>query len=408
MKKYLFLIFIPVVLWGQQVELSGYFEPQFMGLKMGSSFYQLASNKIRVDISKSLTARARVGANFNYISYHGKSQWAITDYLPRHISESLSPFQQNYLIFQFGDMAQYSGPLLLPRPERFYLDNAYLRMSFSFADFTIGRQQISPGNGYTWNPTDLFNTKDILDPTYEQPGHNAFRMDIPFTGNTTLTVLYSPGEKWNNSARMARLKTTLGHFDVSGITMLKDWSVMDYLGSIPAPATYKRWMTGADMAGELFGLGVWMEGAYNNVSLIDGPAIDGIRDFYELVAGTDYTFQSGSYIMAEWYYNTMAPSDWRQYSLNNWMWYFDATLKSLSKNQAMILFQYPASDFITTGVMTISSLSDKSIAIVPMIQWSIFEDVELVFYGNLYAGKEGRTFSSNLGNGGLVRLRAYL
>jgi len=78
--------------------------------------------------------------------------------------------------------------------DRTFLDNAYLKLSLKAFDLTVGKQQISLGTGYVWNPTDVFNIKDPLDPTYEQPGHNALRVDVALGNNTTLTALASTSE----------------------------------------------------------------------------------------------------------------------------------------------------------------------------------------------------------------------
>jgi hypothetical protein len=72
-------------------------------------------------------------------------------------------------------ISSISKPLL----DEMYLDNIYLRTSFQLFDFTIGKQPISLGTGYAWNPLDIFNRKDLIDPTYEQAGINALRMEIP-------------------------------------------------------------------------------------------------------------------------------------------------------------------------------------------------------------------------------------
>jgi hypothetical protein len=403
--KVFLLLFLPQIIFGQNLFIGGYFEPQYSGIVLSDKYYQLNSNKIRVDLEKELSDQVSLAANFNYITYHGKTSWNIVDYLPDTITRSLLHIQKNNLKFQFGDMVQSVGPMFFHRPERFYLDNAYIKLAFKNTDVTIGRQQISLGTGYTWNPTDLFNNKDILDPTYEQPGHNAINVEFPINNSSTLTVLYSPGEEWQNSARLLKYKWNWARFDFSAITIWRDWTFTDY--AFFQTSNFQRKMYGADFVGELFGLGVWGEFGFNEMDLNDGVEINQIKDFNEIVTGVDYTFKSGFYVMGEYYRNSLATNDWQDYSLNNWMWYLSAELKTISRDQVLALCQYPATDLISLGFMTINSLSDKSSAIVPMMTFSIFQDVELTAYGNFYFGKDGRSFSTNLGNGVLARLRAY-
>ncbi|HID29771.1 MAG TPA: hypothetical protein EYP19_07165 [Desulfobacterales bacterium] len=156
----------------------------------------------------------------------------------------------------------------------------------------MGKQQISLGTGYAWNPTDVFNTKDLLDPTYEQPGHNAIRLDVPLGSMYSFTALYAVGDGWKNSDKMLGLKGRISHFDYSLIGVEKIWTFHDYTRFDPVRQTYlplpeKRQMVGATTAGELLGLGIWAEYGYNKM--------ENTEDFYELVVGGDYTFDSQTY-----------------------------------------------------------------------------------------------------------------
>ena len=195
------------------VELFGYFESQFMGARIENSFMQLYSNKLRVDLKADVKDDVSFGANFDYITYHGKTQWNILEYLPDLITSEVPPEMADYYLFTFND--------------RTFLDNAYLRLSFKYADMTIGKQQISLGTGYAWNPTDVFNTKDLFDPTYEQPGHNAIRLDVPLGEKYTVTVLYAVGDQWKNSDKMLLFKGRISHFDFSLIGVEKIWTFHD-------------------------------------------------------------------------------------------------------------------------------------------------------------------------------------
>ena len=66
-----------------------------------------------------------------------------------------------------------------------------------------------------WNPIDVFNIKDPLDPTYEQPGHNAVRLDVPLAALYSLSLLVSPEENWANSGKLIRFKGSYSRFDYS-------------------------------------------------------------------------------------------------------------------------------------------------------------------------------------------------
>jgi len=418
------LLMLPASGFGQKVEIFGYFEPQLMGAKIKNEFYQLSSNKLRVDLQFKPSDKVAFGANFDYITYHGKTQWDILEFLPKSvIDEAANP---SFLGIDFN-------PYVLPFDDRQFLDNAYLKLSFKYADFTVGKQQLSMGTGYVWNPTDVFNQKDMIDPTYEQPGHNALRLDMPFGSGFGLTTIYAPTEDWDYSDVLLKLKGRFSHFDLSILGIQKHWKFTDARLFDPIFMNFiqrdtKRQILGADIVGELLGLGVWAEYAFNDVkiddemdkyllalerfspphlSIIRLPSMEIPKNYYEFVAGMDYTFDFQTYVMCEYYRNTLAKSDYKKYNLNDWMQLLSAEKKAISQDQLYLFIQHPATDLINVGGSAIISISDNSFALVPMMTYNVFENVDLNLFLNFYFGKEGTAYAKNLGNGGMVRARIY-
>jgi hypothetical protein len=156
---------------------------------------------------------------------------------------------------------------------------------------------------------------------------------------------------------------------------------------------------GGDFAGELLGLGVWGEGAHNFVEDFD--------DFWELLIGGDYTFDSEVYILLEFYHHSLGKSDYRDYDLNDWLRFFYQEQKSLTRDQLYCLVQYPLTDLLKIGGSTLISLSDGSIALVPTLLYSFHENIEFTLIGNLNFGEEGKAYGSSQGNSLLLRSRAY-
>jgi hypothetical protein len=293
---------------------------------------------------------------------------------------------------------------VLPFSDRHFLDNAYIKIAFKHFDLTVGKQQISLGTGYVWNPMDVFNVKDYLDPTYEQPGHNAIRLDVPLGTSYTLTALFSPDDTWRNSAKLIQLKGRISHFDYSLIAIEKAWRFHDYLqfdyenmNFLELPE--KRQLLGVSTAGELLGLGVWAEYAHN--------WMENTKDFYELVVGTDYTFDFQTYVMVEYYRNTLGKTDYEDYNLNDWMRMLAFEQKSISRDQVYAFIQHPATDLLSIGLSSIYSISDNSLALIPTLNYSFSDNVEIFAYLNFNFGKEGKFFAKNMGNGGLIRARVY-
>ena len=374
----------------EKVDIFGYFESQIMGAVTKNDFLQLYSNKLRLDLKSNPSDNITFAANFDYITFHGKTRWNILDFLSSDVTSEVTPGMESFYVLPFSN--------------RTFLDNAYIKLSFKYYDLTVGKQQISLGTGNIWNPTDVFNIKDLLDPTYEQPGYNAVRLDVPIGSSYTLTALYSPDDTWKNSAKMIQLKGRISHFDYSFIGIEKVWRFHDYtrfddenMNFLELPG--KRQLLGASTAGELLGLGVWAEYAYN--------WMENSTDFYELVVGTDYTFDFQTYLMVEYYRNTLGKTGYEQYNLNDWMRLMTTEQKAISRDQVYVFIQHPATDLLDIGISTIYSLSDNSFALVPTLTYSLSDNVEIFVYLNVNFGKEGKAFSKNMGSGGLVRARVY-
>jgi len=286
-----FILLLTVPL-SAQADLFGYFEPQFMGASVKGEILQLFSNKLRLDLKWDALKNVTFAANFNFITYHGKKTWNILDFLPGDVTANIPETMKALYVLPFED--------------RIFLDNAYIRFTFKAFDLTVGKQQISPGTGYVWNPTDVFNIKDPLDPTYEQPGHNGLRVDIPLGTSSSFTTLYAPDDDFKSSTKMVQFKTRLAHFDLILIGVEKTWRFHDYtrfdygaMNFVELPEN--RRLLGVSTAGELLGLGVWTEYAYN--------WMENSQNFSELVAGWDYTFDFQTYVMMEFYRNTLGKTE---------------------------------------------------------------------------------------------------
>jgi hypothetical protein len=62
---------------------------------------------------------------------------------------------------------------------------------------------------------------------------------------------------------------------------------------------------------------------------------------------------------------------------------------------------------LDVGLQTVYCFSDNSLAFVPTLGYSLSDNVVIYAYLNFNLGKEGTVYGKNMGNGGLLRLRAY-
>jgi hypothetical protein len=365
------------------VDIYGYFEPQYASFDTRGEYSEIFSNKLRVDLAASPSEHASLAANFDYITYHGRTSYNLLDYMPESLAEAVPP--------------QFMGRFQLTYHDSVFLDNAYLKLAFPAFDVTAGKQQISLGTGYVWNPTDLFNFKDYVDPTYEQPGHNCVRFDMPIGLRYGLSAIYLPDGDWDRSGKLIRIRGGESHFDFAATFIERRWWLSDFTGGTPIES--RRRLFGGETVGELLGLGVWTEFGYNLMT--------SHYDFWEAVAGTDYTLANETYLMAEYYYNGLAKDDYNEYSLNDWMRFFLAESKSIARHNLYIYGEYPLTDLMTINNSIVMSLSDRSLALVPGLGYSLFQDVQLTVFISVNTGRSGTAYDSDQGSGGILRLRAY-
>jgi hypothetical protein len=383
-------LFITGINAQENIEIFGYFESQFSGTSLKGEFFQLFTNKLRVDLQSDVSDRVTVGANFDYITYNGKTEWNILDFLVSDLTTDVPIALRQLYSFRFSD--------------EIFLDNAFVKLRFEHFDATIGKQQISLGTGYAWNPTDVFNIKDLLDPTYEQPGHTALRLDLPLGLRYTLTAIYAPEDNWRRSIKLLQLKAGIAHFDYELLYIQRYWQFTDFKnfdlnnggfgGSLE-----KRQLFGLTTSGELIGLGVWAEYAFNKMSVS--------KDFHEGVVGLNYTFDFQPYLMIEYYRNALGKSSRQNYDLNDWMRFFTVEQKAISRDQIYLFLQHPATDLLSAALSAIYSWNDGSIALVPTLVYNFTQNVDITAYLNINYGNDGAVYGAKNGNAGLMRIRVY-
>ena len=365
-----------------QVDWYGYFEAEgdYFDLPAGDIYF--GYNKLRVDLDAAPGENFRVGADFIRRAYIGQSTFNFMDFLP----EDLWP------VLPTGGTLSYF-PVTLS--DTMFVDNAFMEIYFPWFDITLGRQQISPGVGYAWNPTDIFNVKDILDPTYEQTGVEAVQIFIPLRWGLRLSGILQPRSSWERTTQYYQLKGLLGQFDLSVVYAASE---LMKTGLLTTDTTFRE-LLGFNIEGELAGLGVRGEFAVNRLDF----ATADLR--YEYVLGVDYTTESSFYLMGEYYHNDFGV-DPDLVTFDDYVSYFLGEMHSLNTDYLFAMAMYPVTDLISAEMFTIYNLNDGSLVINPQLTYNIFEDVELTVTGSLFAGEETDEFGYQE-TGLRLRLRAY-
>ena len=190
------IIFSPVLTFAK-VDILGYYESEYDYLQLQNSDYNFGYNKLRLNLESRPSDQVMIAGNINFQLFHGKTDWDLINFIPKSIGTDI-------------------GSLSFSLKDTLFLDNIYLRTSFSKFDLTIGLQPLSLGMGYAWNPLDIFNQKELMGSTYEQPGINAFHLGIPMDlDGIYLDDIMTPNSTWQISTKMIQIKTGLGSFDIS-------------------------------------------------------------------------------------------------------------------------------------------------------------------------------------------------
>ncbi len=367
----------------REIDIFGYFEPQLAGFQVSDEFQQLSSNKLRVDLKGAVQDKIFFNANVNFLGYYGATTYYYGDYLSDDMAALVPDSYRDFLIWNLEN--------------EIILDNASLKLVFAFVEVTVGKQQVSPGVGYAWNPTDVINVKNPLDPTYEQTGLNALRLDIPLGNKAGWVLLYGPEEDYKQSLKYTQIKINVGHFDLSIMGGDLSREVFDYDSF--QTRNEQRQLFGGSVVGELFGVGVWSELAFNIMGRDD--------DYFEGLAGLDYTFENGLYLLAEYYRNEQGKDDDKKFTFMDWLSFFAGETKVMSQDHLFANILFPATDLLTVRGTVITSLNDRSMVLVPAADYNFSDNLDFTLMGNIYVGSEGKAYSAKLGSGGLIRVRLF-
>ena len=342
------IIFLLPVIASAQVDIFGYYETEYDHIQLANKSYNFSYNKLRFDLESRPGEKVKIGANINFRLFNGKTEFNIFDFLPMDSGE-----------INGKTISSLSEPLL----DEMYLDNIYLRTSFQLFDFTIGKQPISLGTGYAWNPLDIFNRKDLIDPTYEQAGINALRMEIPVMGGT-LDIIIEPDSTWDMSSKLIQLKSSLGNYDFS----LNGGNQYHLIPDGNSGYAYDHvFFGGGSIVGELWEFGLWGETLWS---------LDADNNFGEIVFGIDHTFYNGFYLMAEYFHNSLG-AEKNEVTFDHYLYNFSGETHSLMQNYLFAMGMYNLTDYISGNLLVFGNLDDQSFILAPQLNWDAFEDVTL-------------------------------
>lgn len=287
-------------------------------------------------------------------------------------------------------------------------DRANVKLSLPWADITLGRQAITFGKAYFWNPLDVFLPFDPrqFDRDYKA-GVDAARVDLPLgdfsginlvaaTGRTlstlgayvdrTTSLLPSRKEanlSWYGSAVMGRVFGTVEGWDLA----------------LQGGKVYGGYQLGGGTAGEFKTIEVRMEAAY--LWAEDGPPLatidttpavfifpdSFIKDNFTGVIGLGRRFENSLTIESEYLFNGLGESG--AYRLGPALIrYANGAMFHMSRNVLGVTASYEILPIVTGRLTGLISLDDGSFQIQPGVTWSVSDEIDLLAGAVVSGGKE--------------------
>lgn len=408
----------------------GSYENTAVGMYLDGESSLYDENRLRLDLDAALGSHVRFSGDIIAKKYFGSTEFAYLALLPSQYGEALTILGDALVTAGLaapGDMSADDWAYTLS--DTFYVDNAAITLQVKRTLVTVGIQQLPTGTGYAWNPTDLWNIKDVLDPGYEKPGHAALRVEQGL-GPVTLAAVAGFHRDLGRMPWNASLQTNAGGFDITligGSVTRVGYSLLDP----SVEYDFQTYAAGLALAGQLWDIGVWFEGAWKRErtddtyvgqyllqqTLLASLGVDTSlfasarhqdRDFAQFLLGADYTIGVGNgiYLMAEYLYNGDGRSSDRFYTIEDWERYLSGEALTLGQHTLFGGLSYAVGDLVTASLYAIANLSDRSVALNPRVDVSITDDCTLETYGALPIGGQTDEFGRDqyLGQ---VRLKVY-
>lgn len=285
----------------------------------------------------------------------------------------------------------------------------------------IGRHKVYTGTGYAYNPIDVFNYKNPLDPTYEINGLDSMLATANLPHQTELQGFIKFADQLSTTGYMLRLKTYISGYDIalqySEHTKERvDWETLNTSEAIAAlsqGAAFEdfvsefRWhLLGGEFVGELSGVGIHGEGGYVFVdSRGDANTLTHTEENHaRFLIGADYTFGFQLYLITEYLHIGQGRTDSSEITFNDRMAYFTGEILSANRDTLFTGSSYPLTDFIDISVYIITALNDPSAIINPKFDWNVYSGAKLSISAYVPIGDE-QGQNSKSGSGGFARLR---
>ncbi len=374
----LLLVWTAAGVHGQSVNarVNGYLEHQFSMRYAGGDWTILDYDRLRMDLDARAGLGTRMSAAVVWQLYRGRTEVRLEDFLPE-------------------DLVPDADSVFTEIEDRDFLNHAYLSLNVGPVEVTAGKQYLTWGASWAYNPTEFFRPKDVLEPTYEREGVGAISTKIPLGALSDIQMALVPNGSLDTSGKVLRARHHVRGVDVSALVAeLYEPVASSELGG--EEDLERRITVGGDLSGEVLGLGVWGEAAWSSH--------DGKR-WLEATVGGNYTLENGTFILLETYFN--GRGEWGDsYALKSWLARALGHRLSLGQGILLALVNRTVAQIWTVGMSGLVNMGDGSVALVPAVVYAFAENVDLTLNGVVPLGPEGTEFGTG-DAGGFLRGRVY-
>ena len=257
------------------------------------------------------------------------------------------------------------------------VDRFWLQYSNSKLQITGGRQRINWGQNLVWNPNDIFNNYSYFDFDYEEkPGSDAVRMQY-FLNPTSVVEFAAKLNKQKETTLAALYRFNRWNYDIQFIAGVVDDA---------------DFMVGTGWSGQIADGGFTGEASYFRPlsHFMDHKGV------FLVSAGYNYTFRNSLFLQTEVLYNGNKNSK-DLFSIDQ------LTSTNLSAKNLFLpdfsLFcsaSYPVTPLINCSLAAIGNPQGKLVFIIPTVKFSLSNNLELSFIGQLLRYTEQDIFRQNL------------
>jgi len=395
-----------------ELQWGGSYENTLWGYYLIEKSNLLDENRLRLDMHVASGSAVSFTGDIIFKKHFGTTTYDIAALVPSHIAH---PIPES-IMSQFGGSTK--AEMTFSYQDTLYVDNAAMTLETGRTLLTAGIQQLPWGCGYAWNPTDLWNNKDILDPGYDKPGKAAIKLDQGI-GQVSITAVAGFAKDYMETPWTVSLSSTIAGFEATALAASR---TITFENPLYGHGTFRRdrYLFGYSLSGQLSEIGIHSEGAWNRevptsvfsrsynavLSTMETLRPLGVKSdlltsdhakarwYPQIVAGADYTFGIGNglFIMSEYFYNGDGKKNSEEYTVEDWMEYLTGDNLSMGTHTLFSGISYPFTDLSTFALYSIVNFSDYSVALNPWLTVSIADDCELDISGAIPIGDEEDEF----------------